>query len=348
MKSHQAYPLPFLAATLALATGCGGSSKAPTASMNMVGDTKNLAYLHSHALSGVIDPPPWAGYWWPYTTDGISDAATKYDAVNGTSATAWEYNNHGSGLPNALDWWGHCNGWAAAALLVPEPKGKKSASGLTFEIRDRKALLSEVFMEVTGDFLGTRVTDPDDTTSDAFLDLVPAQFYLAFTNLVGLQHRAVVIDRYTGWQVWNQPVVAYFHEPIRPEDYLGVAPGTTNVHRVNVTTEIWWSDDNVDPDVLTPSFNRDAPAGVFQSRTLRYELWLDGPPQFDAKGNLVSSGDVILTKDGTHVVGGQWKNAGLPLVNSYPDYLWIPNASAPSSGFKNPSIDDRWVLNYLR
>lgn len=342
------------------ASGCGGDNadesvdgeipypEVPSGSGGgTLSATKNFAFLQSRFSSAVINPAPWAGFWFPYSSNGIATAASKYDAANPGSqgAANWERGRHGQGLGDVADWWGHCNGWAAAAMLTSEPREAKAVGGQTFGIGDRKALLSEIFMEVTGDFLGNRVDDPSDRSSAAFRDITPAQFFIMLTNVMGSQKRTFILDRFTGHEVWNHPMVAYVSAAVTPDDYLGPDPEFPNVHRVNMTTEIYWVDDNVSPDVTTPAFDPSNPAGVFKSRTLKYELWLDGPVEFDAAGNMTRSGDVILTSTGA---GGQWKNGGLPANNSHPDYMWIPTGPAPSSGFKNPNLSESWVLSNMR
>lgn len=352
--------LLFVLILVLLASGCG-EDKAQSAAENTVpypdvpsgsgggvlNANKNFAFLQNRFPSAVINPAPWAGFWWPYQSNGIASAAAKYDSANADSngAASWERDRHGQGLGDVADWWGHCNGWAAAAMLTPEPRSTKSVGGQNFDISDRKALLTETFMEVTGDFLGTRVNSPDDRSSNAMRDITPAQFFLMITNVMGARGRAFVMDRFTGHEVWNHPTVAYLNAPVTREDYIGADPEFPNVHRVNVSTKIFWVKDNVDPDITTPAFDFNAVADVFESRTLRYEVWLDAAPQFDAQGKLTASGDVILTSSG---VGGEWKNGSLPLVNSHPDYMWIPTGSARSSGFKNPNVNDAWVFSNMR
>lgn len=312
---------------------------------------KNLAVLAANYPSAVLSPSPWAGFWFPYSGNGIAVAAQKYDAaasVPRAGALGWELGHHGSGLAGIAEWWGHCNGWSAAAVLTAEPRQAVTVDGIAFEVADRKALLSETFMEVTGDFLGTRTEYSSDYGGPAYLDVVPAQFHLVLTNVMGAQRRPLIIDRYTGFQVWNHPLVAYAMEPIRPSDYLGPDPSFPNIHRLNVSTRIFWVENNVEAGILTPRFDPAAPdPAAFGTRLLRYELWLDAPPVFDGSGTLVSSGDIVLVDDGTRAVGGTWKNGELSAENSHPDYIWIPTGPAPSSGFKNPSVDDAWVLSNM-
>lgn len=342
-------------------TGCGkdnasdqaklGNPYQPNPPTVTGGDTlsanKNFATLQQRFSSAVISPTPWATYWWPYSTNGIENAARKYDAARSSGAAAWERGQHGTGLGNIADWWGHCNGWAAAALLVPEPRSPLAINGINFDVADRKALLSEVFLEVTGDFLGTRVDDPNDFSSEAFRDVLPAQFYLMLAHVMGNQNRGLIIDRYTGYQVWNYPLAAYRNEPITREDYLGPDPRFPNIHRVNVTTKVWWPSPNVDPSVLTPLFDINNPDPIFESRTLRYELWLNGPIEFDGAGNMTSSGNVILTTENGRAAGGEWKNGSLQRENSHPDFIWVPTGPAAASGYKNPQLDDQWVISNM-
>src|SRR5579885_2120070 len=131
-------------ATLALLSSCApaldngddSGSDGPTANCafqpcfhgKAVEGEKNFAVLINNYLKGKPEPTPWAGYWFPYTENGIAagklgSPAGKYDAARGhkTNAQAWEVANHGAGVKGVQGWWGHCNGWCAAAALFPEP-----------------------------------------------------------------------------------------------------------------------------------------------------------------------------------------------------------------------------------
>ena len=43
---------------------------------------------------------------------------------------------------SGFSWAGHCNGWAAAALLEPEPTAPVTRAGVDFSVADLKGLLS--------------------------------------------------------------------------------------------------------------------------------------------------------------------------------------------------------------
>jgi hypothetical protein len=311
----------------------------------------NLASLQRRYAKGVADPVPWAGYWWPYEKNGVArrdhdreglSPLDRLEMVVGADGwiSGWETSSHGfdTGGP---DWWGHCNGWATAAIMEPEPRRSRTINGVHFSVADLKGILSEFWMESGSDTIGTRVWDEGDVSSYAFWDVIPADFHLFLTNIVGRQHRTAIIDRFTGAEVWNQPLVGYQVEPIRPDDYLGPDPEYPDLYRVNITTTIWWADDEVEPNAVTGKFKWQDDES-FTKRTLRYELWLDAPPRFDAKGNLVSSGDIVVTENG---FGGVWKNGSDPefLVDTHPDFIWLPLSYASSSGYKNPNLNDDWV-----
>lgn len=361
-----------LALTIATAAGCGRKERpglngaengAGAISGPPITNSANFATSFKEYPEHVVTPTPWAGYWFPYTESGIYAAATKYDTVYVASLRArgidtssyepvadWETKNHGPSVWKLEPWFGHCNGWSASAIAVPEPQAPKTIGGLEFSISDQKALLAESWLEFSGDFVGTRVNDKGDYDSAAFWDVVPAQFYLMMVNLVGKQNRTLILDRHTGHEIWNQPLAAYRMEPVKREDYLGPHPQHPDIYRVNVSTYIWWANDNVPADVTSPAFDMAQMrevlnTDIYQGRLLKYELWLDAPVEFDAAGNMVSSGNILVTQENGRYVGGQWKNGvtGAALVNTHPDYLWMVYGKQHSSGYKNPKIDDVWV-----
>ena len=353
----------------------GGTNQAPA--HLEVEDEKNLAVLMGKYSSAVVPSQPWVGYWWPYTGAGIASAfrdqqklspADKYDLAyqeqlkaqgidvssGYLSAAAWERSRHGPGLGVVAGWWGHCDGWAAASMMAPEPREPRQINGVTFEVRDQKALLSEAWLEFSSDFIGERVQEAGDTSSAAFWDVVPAQFHLILSNIVAKQGRGLIFDRYTGDQVWNQPLVAFEFDEIKPADNIGAHPDYPNVYRVNVGARIWWANDDVHPDDITPTFDlenyRDKKSDrYFSTRKLRYELWLDGPLVFDENGQLTSSGDILIGRSGSIYVGGVWKNGvdRARLVHSHPDYMWMPFALRSEGYRKNPRIDDGWIRTNL-
>ncbi len=370
----------FMSLTLA---SCGGSSENPLLSDNPnrpgVSETsgghgpdrpfqasdlrgeKNFAHLINTFAEGKTEPTPWAGYWWPYTRNGIAaggmdggSPAGKYDAARGhtTHAQEWEVKNHGAGVPKVQQWWGHCNGWCAASALFKEPNQAVRVNGVNFGIGDIKALLTEAGMSVNADFFGDRI-DVDDPNSPKYWDTIPDQYFLVLTNYIGKLKRAVLIDRYTGSQVWNQPLAGYRFDYPKPSDYLGSSPDAPNVYKIQLTSKIWWLDDGVAPDVQTHAFNfeEDDPTGIVQSRVLKMEVWLDGPVQFGADGKITSSGDVIVTKKNDSYIGGTWMMGEGYLVDAWPDYMWVPynltKPFDPEEDYVNPHVETEWLQAHL-
>jgi hypothetical protein len=317
--------------------------------------SRNFAYLINNAAEGTPSRMPWAGWWWAYKSNGIAKGgssgspAGKYDAARGVRrAQAWEAKNHGSTTPGVLSWTGHCNGWSAAAALFDEPREEKKVNGITFSVADQKALLTEVAMDVNADFFGERVDTGNDYNTPKYTDTSPDQFFLVLTNYMGLQRRAVLIDRDTGHEIWNQPMAGYKMEYPKPEDYLGAAPNAPNVYRIKLRSKIWWRDDGVDPGIITPPFTWETDVAT-DSRELSMELWLDAPVAFDGNGKITRSGNVIVTREGPYYVGGAW-TMGDWLGQKWPDYMWIPYATMPpdpEDPYGNPHVEAAWVLNHV-
>jgi hypothetical protein len=158
---------------------------------------------------------PWRGFWWPYKSgrlhNGASSPLAKYDrfvkARTGSNpgAQSWERSNHNySGV-----WWeGHCNGWAAAAILRKEPRFSRrdSRSGITFSVADQKGLLSEADYCSAVAFFGKRNRG---RASDNPRDISAAQFHKTVTYYLGTLRKPVVMDYHPTTAVDNHPVSGY-------------------------------------------------------------------------------------------------------------------------------------------
>jgi hypothetical protein len=69
-----------------------------------------------------------------------------------------EYDDEGI----SYGWWGHCNGWAAAAIMEREPYAPITAEGIRFDVADLKGLLTESYWGVRSYFSGRRYNKPSD------------------------------------------------------------------------------------------------------------------------------------------------------------------------------------------
>lgn len=326
----------------------------------------NFADLINNYALGKPKHHPWAGYWWPYTDNGIAagtyggglSPAGKYDAARGhqTHAQDWEVQNHGSRAPDVKSWTGHCNGWCAAAALYDEPTHSETVNGITFTVGDIKGLLAEAGMYADADFYGHRVDSVQDMYSPKYTDTVPDQYFLVLTNYMGVHQQPILIDRYTTDQIWNQPVLGYQIDYPKPSDYMGEDPSAPGVYRIHINSTVWWANDSgVIPDIITPEFDfQDASVNgmpVIQSRTLGCEIWLDGPVVFDNSGRIIKSGNVIVTRNGDYDVGGAWDNQNFISSEGWPDYMWVPfsivTPTTKGQTDENPWVEIKWLEQHL-
>jgi len=73
---------------------------------------------------------------------------------------------------------------------------------------------------------------------------------------------------------------------------------------------------------------------------------LDGPVVFDANGKIISSGHIILQKNGEFNIGGSWMDEG-SWSDGHPDFMWIPYAVAKPTEFANPHVDIEWIKKHI-
>jgi hypothetical protein len=170
---------------------------------------------------GVARKIPWSGYWWPqlesfpttlYTYPG---PMSKYDAVTGRGAYAWEYANHRT-TDWANDWWGHCQAWASAAIMEPQPRAR-TVNSVYFSQDDVEGLYSEAWWHHQMEFHGTRYRG-EGAGSEAYRDVHPADFDRLVRYWIGTQRIALEMDFTTGIAVWNYPVYAFERHATRSGD----------------------------------------------------------------------------------------------------------------------------------
>lgn len=96
---------------------------------------------------------------------GTDPKSALYEAT-GDRASGFMHNVYGAEKEQydrdgiGYGWWGHCNGWCAAALMEKEPIAPVEAQGVRFEVADLKGLLTEVHWAVQSDFTGRRYNLP--------------------------------------------------------------------------------------------------------------------------------------------------------------------------------------------
>lgn len=198
-----------------------------------------------------VSPRAWSGWWWPML-DGPATAPHLYDPEGPLAkydrfvksqgrpdpgTQPWAYQNMRTTDPQN-NWWGHCNGWAAASILEPEPTKASELGGVTFTVADKKGLLTS-WHQSTGTLfqLGGEQGLPALLFHRAILDWVVERGTPLILNVYNVQGNP--------YQVWNYPLVrarlAY-----TPDE---AQPGTTHV-----AVTVWLASDAVPAGVVGTQF----------------------------------------------------------------------------------------------
>jgi len=96
-------------------------------------------------------------------------------------------------------WYGHCNGWTAAAMRHAEPQKSVTRNGVVFTPADIKGLLAEVYMYSHTQSLGGDDKDP----------MNPGMLHISLANWLGRQSHPVAMESSLGEPVINFPVYAF-------------------------------------------------------------------------------------------------------------------------------------------
>lgn len=193
---------------------------------------------------------PWSGYWWPIKQgtlitgkDYKHDPSTfyKYDKVFNLfgSTLKWELENHYD--PEGASWWGHCNGWACASILAPEPSGTFSMNHITFYTGDVKGLLTAYYQSGTGTLYGNRYDDENDD----FSDMNPLLFQEKIQEFIRDNQLPILMDNDPGIEIWTYPIYKYNLE------WNDV--GNTR----HVTATVYYPTDFVTPDFIGSKIRSD-------------------------------------------------------------------------------------------
>jgi len=133
------------------------------------------------------------------------------------------YARGGRGVPT---WYGHCNGWTAAAIRHAEPQKSVVRNGVTFTPADIKGLLAEIYMYTESEFLGG--VDPA---------INPATLHLTLTNWLGRGSHPVGMETAIGEVVINFPIFSY-KSTIRPLGPRQSDVRTTINYTMNINREL--------------------------------------------------------------------------------------------------------------
>ncbi len=223
----------------------------------------------AESASGEIKPAPWSGDWWSRKKGfmikgwpGHSPSPfERYDAYvqsrtgRNPGAHAWESNirnNHYN--PKADSWEGHCNGWAAASILTPEPRKRHVRNGIVFETADQKAILSELYMNTYCQFYGNRNWGRPGDDED---DIYPDEFHRLLMQYIASGKSAIICDTSYDPQVWNFPAFKF---------ESSWSTGWFDDAKLKVKTTVYYVDDGVKPEFIGTKWF---------STTYTYNLFLD-------------------------------------------------------------------------
>ncbi len=334
---------------------------------------------------------PWAGNFFPYSLNGT---AVKLNANGDTDPSGrspleayiqisensddildWEKQHHsckkltGDLKKSCQDWWGHCNGWAAAAIKEQEPRNSKKINFREVSVADQKGLLSELWLSSYS--LNAGLTEKNiktqnwvydhDNKSDAykkFWDITPRAFFLILTNYLGAMKTGVVIDRFTGDEVWNQPLVGYRILPIRSEDITKINDQGYTYWSAWIRIKIFWANDiGLSYGHVSKPFKIDKTKDSeeledlsedYQGRILAFRLFFDQEIKIDSSGTKITNAGKIV---GEGVWDHQENSLDYTLdeINhTHPDFMWIPTqVFQDQTGYGNPFIDEEIVNNIL-
>lgn len=182
------------------------------------------------------------GNW--MATNGVDDDG---DGVADSEECGWGEDQDFDGIET---WWGICHAWAPAAIMEDEPIEPIERNGVRFEVSDIKALLIEQYDRTDAYMLGGRCNEREierdengRIVTEDCRDLNAGTFHVIVSNFLGLNSRPIVIERTTGYEVWNQPLTGFkvtSHREVSLEEAhqllnVEATPGTGEfVHGVEV------------------------------------------------------------------------------------------------------------------
>jgi hypothetical protein len=195
----------------------------------------------------------WSGYWWPmlatrgshvYDTQGPYQPLQKYGLLTGDyRPLQWE-RTYGYTTDPSASWWGHCNGWAASAVLMPEPvralrvRLQEGSPVVDFNVGEIKGLLAVAHQAAPADFFAG---DRRDSGATHLTDLRAKPFHQALLYYIYQRREGVIFNITPKPEVWNFPCYAFRMQgqtdPSQPD-------------LTRVTTTIWYADDGVEPSFI--------------------------------------------------------------------------------------------------
>ncbi len=260
-KSRFRYGTIFLALTLLLSPGsnCGLEDSAGQA----------VAILDKAIEAKEPSKVPWSGWCWPMgyfppplaAEGGPLDKFDQYISGLGLpnpGARSWEAIHH---YKPGCSWRRHCHGWAAAAILEPEPTSPGKVGMIDFTVGDLKGLLTEAHCTDAYDLIeGAR----DIVTMIKDDELKALAFHQVLLDWVS-NGEPVVMDRTKKPEVWNHPVY---------KCQMTTQPDQSDPQKTHATATLWFVSAGVSADFVGTK--------DFQAT---YQYWITGDFQNPSDGD---------------------------------------------------------------
>jgi hypothetical protein len=189
---------------------------------------------------------PWSSWWYPLWQDtlfhsdpGDLSPLEKYDQYVRRSG----YYDPGAALfeqqnlyqPRGEGWMGHCDAWALASIMQPEPKTPMIYYGIRFNVKDLKALIIKTYDGVQDlKHYGQRNNGQWDSVYE---DIYPEQFHRFLQAEIFEKKKQFIMDHDAGIEVWNVPV---YRAQTR------VTADASDDHVMHVKTWLWTASPHVD------------------------------------------------------------------------------------------------------
>jgi hypothetical protein len=195
--------------------------------------------------------------WHLYDQVGPFTPLLKYGQASGNYGPLnWERRYKLTTDPSK-NWWGHCNGWAAATILDrAEPRQSMQVGRTLFNSGEVKGLLCAIHQ---GDPVDIFRGKPHWTGGNSATDLRALDFHRAVLYYLRDRREGLILNLSLKPEVWNYP--AYYFRMSGQTDFRD--PRLTQV-----TTTLYFADNDVHPIFVgTDGF----------SRTFTY--WVQGDPR---------------------------------------------------------------------
>ena len=309
---------------------------------------------------------PYPDTYWPFVDEGTdarwnptaADARSpieKFMAITRPSslakAKAWEHTNHGAGVPEVADWFGHCPGWTGASManapiLHAVFAKSNGAGGITsctegqagcvrFEIGDVNALMAEVYNDGDYAFIGARCdTSPAEiprdasgrVTKDGCRGVNAGSLLVVASTLMKQAHLPFAIDAQTPTntdQIWNQPAYRYHVYDFQPLTEAQAANLVAHGTKTGAETRYRW--------------NADAHGFAFVDLGLKW-VTEHGPNRTTYSGSRSTRETRVmavieLSADASNpsatILGGEYLDIARTSSNrlTVPPFLWVINAA---------------------